>query len=118
MRPRLDRRRDVGLDVRLTGAWLRDHPRITMIVAIAMFGVVLGLRWAIPEPAEGFALLLLLPVALLGLSFGRVGGILGAAAGMALFGFWNVVLNLSHVDTVGWLMRATVIIGIGSLPLP
>ena len=65
-------------------------PRIAAI-AVAMLAVITVLRFLFDDPTVPVTLLYALPISMLALEFGFLGGGLGLAASMLLFAAWALI---------------------------
>jgi len=64
---------------------------------------------------EAVDILYALPVALLAMSFGLRGGLIGAAIGFALFAVVELMYGIGDIDATGWISRAAGIFLLGAL---
>ncbi len=80
------------------------RPAHTFAFAIAMFGAILAWRFADPNPASAIGALYVVPVALLAVTLGTRGGMVGAALGLALSVLWAQVEQVS-LGLDGYLAR-------------
>jgi PAS domain S-box-containing protein len=85
-----------------------------MIAACLLLGAVFALTFAVSDPKEAVTVLYTLPIALVAVELGAVGGIVAALAALALFGVWTATDN---VDTgvLGFLTRGTGFLLLGGL---
>jgi hypothetical protein len=87
---------------------------IVISVAAAMFLVITALKLAIRSPGFGFALLYDIPVALLAVTFGARGGLIGAVVGMGLFAVGDAVAEV-HSNLAGYASRGLTFVLLGGL---
>src|SRR5579885_3387555 len=93
--------------------WYRIHPHAAWAVAAALFGAVSIAVWLNDSPGQALAVLYVLPIALLAVTAGLSGGLVGAAIGFGLF----AVLATTHggwaIGIDGWVVRAVVMFLLG-----
>lgn len=80
----------------------------------ALTALIFAAKLTIPDPRHAVLTLCAAPIALLALRFGRLGGALGALAGILLIGFGDY-LNPSTPGFVGYLTRAFTFLTVGLL---
>ena len=92
------------LRAREGGPWFRASPLAAFVVAAVLYAGVSAQRFAADNTADASVMLYMLPVALVGLAFGRRAGALGGAVAVVLTAVWvqRVGLDLSWV---GWASR-------------
>jgi hypothetical protein len=78
-------------------------------VAGAIYLVVAAVRWSVGDDRAALAVTLVLPVALMAVTFGRRGGVAGGAAAVALYGVWSAAWRTS-VGLAGWTTVAGVLL--------
>ena len=66
-----------------------------------LFAAVLALRLAYGEPGDGYSMFFALPVALLAVTFGLRGGLVGALTAVVLMMVW-VVHDEVHLGALSW----------------
>jgi PAS domain S-box-containing protein len=76
-----------------------------LVIAVALFAIVLVLKLVVTEPGWGFPLLYDIPVALVALAYGVRGGLAAAAVGMVLFAIGDVAGDI-HSNAAGYASRA------------
>lgn len=87
---------------------------IVIAAAAAMFAVITALKLAIRSPGFGFALLYDIPVALLAVTFGARGGLIGAVVGMGLFAVGDAVADVQS-NLAGYFSRGLTFVLLGGL---
>ncbi len=92
------------LRVREGGPWFRASPRAALVVAALLYVGVFVLRYAADNRADASVMLYMLPVALVGLAFGRRGGAFGGAVAVVLTAAWVQSVGL-EVSWIGWASR-------------
>jgi PAS domain S-box-containing protein len=80
-----------------------------------LLGAVFALSFAISNPNEAVAVLYTLPIALIAVEVGAVGGIAAALVALALFGVWSASDSAHHVGVLGFITRGTVFLLLGGL---
>lgn len=80
-----------------------------------LLGAVFALGFVNSNPNEAVAVLYTLPIALIAVEVGAVGGIAAALVALALFGFWSALDSAHHVGVLGFLTRGTVFVLLGGL---
>ncbi len=87
---------------------------LTLAFAGVLFVAIFGLCTSIDEPAEAPSVLYVLPVALVAIRFGALGGAIAATFALALFGVVNA-LNDQGAGALGYLTRGTAFYVLGVL---
>jgi glucose-6-phosphate-specific signal transduction histidine kinase len=95
--------------------WYRAHSRAAVLMAAALFAGVTMARFFTDGSGEAVDILYSLPVALLAMSFGLKGGIIGAAIGVSLFAIVELTHSNGDIDATGWIARATGLLLLGTL---
>jgi hypothetical protein len=93
--PAASRRRD---------AWFRRHPVLAAAVAVALYGLVFGLRAGADDNSgviEAITMLYALPISLLAMAFGLRGGVAGGALGAVMVAVSAASSHL-FVAPAGW----------------
>lgn len=96
------------------GPWFRWHPALAIVVAVALYAVVSGLRFAVHGSADVITLLYVLPIALVAVAFGARAGAVAGGAAVALLVTWVAVDGI-ELSPLGWLSRATPMLLLGVL---
>ena len=96
------------------GPWFLSRPRLTVGVAVALYVMVLGLRFVVDSPQDPITLLFCLPIALLAVAFGLRTGLLAGLVGIFLVGLWVLVEHLS-LSFLGWSSRVVPMLLLGIL---
>ncbi len=94
--------------------WYRLHPGIAVAVAGGLFVAISILR-LLSSSDEAVAILYTLPIALLAVTFGRAGGLIGASVGYLLFAVINLVEDPGGLGALGWVTRAVAMFLLGGL---
>jgi hypothetical protein len=84
--------------------WFRARPRTALVVAALLYAGVFVLRYAAENRADATVMLYTLPVALVGLAFGRRAGVVAGALAVALTATWVLTVDLD-LTWVGWASR-------------
>ena len=87
---------------------------MTLAFAGMLFVAILVLGTVVDDPAEAPSVLYVLPVALVAIRFGALGGIIAATFALALFGFINAT-NDQGAGVFGYLTRGTAFYVLGVL---
>jgi PAS domain S-box-containing protein len=93
---------------------LRRARRSVILVAVALFAAVTGLRYATSDPGDATTLLFAVPIALVAVETGLVGGALAAGASFASFAIWTAVEN-ADIEPLGFFSRAVSFGVVGAL---
>src|SRR5437870_3312190 len=80
-----------------------------------LLGAVFALSFAVSNPNEAVAVLYTLPIALIAVEVGALGGIAAALVALALFGLWSALDTAHHVGVLGFVTRGTVFLLLGGL---
>jgi diguanylate cyclase (GGDEF)-like protein/PAS domain S-box-containing protein len=98
----------------LMGSQRRER-RARALLALVLFVVITVVRFATRSDGhDDITLLYVLPVALLAVSYGVRGGVLGACLGLGVFAIWATSHDID-VGVVGYLTRTTAIVIFGGL---
>jgi PAS domain S-box-containing protein len=96
----------------------RRSPRSKRVAVIAgaclLLAAVFALNFVVSNPSEAVAVLFTLPIALIAVEVGAVGGIVVALVAVALFGLWAAVDN-AHIGVLGFVTRGTGFLLLGGL---
>jgi len=95
--------------------WYRSHRRAALITAVLMFAAVTGLHIIDNGTGQSVDIFYVLPVALLAMSFGLRGGLIGAAVGFTLFATVELTIGGDPVGVMRWVTRATGLFLLGYL---
>ncbi|MFN2571945.1 MAG: GGDEF domain-containing protein, partial [Gemmatimonadales bacterium] len=96
-------------------AWRKRRSRALVVgFAASLFAGILGLRFAITNPAEAILLLFALPIALLAVSFDERTGIAAAALSVSLMWLWSRLRDV-EIGTVTYLARGVTFFVLGGL---
>jgi len=108
----------MGLGTRVGGGaspCYGSHPRAALLLSAALFTAVTVLHVAVNGTGEAVDILYALPVALLAMSFGTWGGLVGAGIGFSLFTVVELVDGVGDIDATGWCSRAAGLFLLGAL---
>ena len=97
-----------------SGPWFRARPRVALLVSVLLFGAVLAVRLTDQAASDAISMLYTLPVALVGLAFGRSAGLVAGVAAVLLVVLW-VVVSGADLSLLGWLSRALPLVLLGAL---
>ncbi len=86
--------------------WYRSHARAALVTATILFVAVTGLHFVVNGTGQAVDILYALPIALLAMSFGLRGGLIGAAIGFSMFAVVEVTYGVGDIDVTGWITRA------------
>jgi hypothetical protein len=95
--------------------WYRSHKRAALITACGLFATVTVAHIFANGTGEAVDILYSLPVALLAVSFGLRGGLIGAAIGFSLFAVVELADGVGDIDATGWIARAAGLLLLGVL---
>ena len=97
------------------GPWYRSSVRAALLVALGLFAVVTVAHIIASGTGEAVDILYALPVALLAMSFGLSGGLIGASIGFSLFAVVELVDGVGDIDATGWISRVAGLFLLGAL---
>ena len=92
----------------------RRARRSVILVAVALFAAVTGLRYATSDPGDATTLLFAVPIALVAVETGLGGGVVAAVASFASFVVWTAVEN-ADIGALGFFSRAVSFGVVGAL---
>ncbi len=98
-----------------SGPWYRSSATAPLLVAFGLFVVVTVVHVIANGTGEAVDILYALPVALLAMSFGLRGGLIGAVIGFSLFAVVELVDGTGDIDATGWISRAAGLFLLGVL---
>jgi hypothetical protein len=98
-----------------TKPWYRLQPGRAVLVAIGLYCCISIVLWFNDAAGHAIAVLYILPVALLAVTFGLWGGLSAAAAGFSLFALFEVFHSTGDIDVDGWIVRAVALLLLGGL---
>jgi hypothetical protein len=85
------------------------------VTAAVLFAAVTATHVAVNGTGQAVDILYALPIALLAMSFGLRGGLVGAATGFALFAVVEVSHGVGDIDATGWITRGAGLLLLGVL---
>jgi hypothetical protein len=94
--------------------WFRQRPVVALGVAGVLYALVFSIRVLAGGPDDAYALLFVLPVALVAVTFGMRAGLAGGLVGVALIVVWVVVEDVS-LSATGWASRILPLLFLGGL---
>ncbi|MEV0804607.1 hypothetical protein AB0I34_43425 [Kribbella sp. NPDC050281] len=94
--------------------WFRQRPVVAFGIAGLLYALVLSLRLSAGGPDDPYTLLLVLPVALVAITFGMRAGLAGGLVAVALIVIWVVVDDVS-LSAMGWASRILPLLLLGGL---
>ncbi len=94
--------------------WFHRWPAATVGVAATLYATIFVLRLTTGTPSEATMLLLVLPIALLAVTFGQFAGLIGALVAVGLVVAWAVTGHV-ELSPVGWAARALPLLLLGLL---
>jgi signal transduction histidine kinase len=97
-----------------TGPWFWLNPALAVAVSVALFALVFALRWFVAGVEDSIAMLYVLPVALLALTFDFRVGLAAGIAAVGLLGIW-VGASGETLRPLVWLSLATPLVLLGAL---
>ena len=95
--------------------WYQSHSYAAMLIATGLLAGVSVARHFSDGSGEAIDILYSLPVALLAMSFGLLGGLVGAAVGFSLFTIFQLASGVGDIDATGWIARAAGLLLLGVL---
>lgn len=95
--------------------WYRLHPGKAIVIASGLFVAISVLDWFNDGSGQAIAVLYVLPIALLAVTLGERGGLIGAIAGFTLFAALEVEHSSGDIDVTGWIVRAVAMFLLGGL---
>jgi glucose-6-phosphate-specific signal transduction histidine kinase len=95
--------------------WYRSHSYAALLIAAGLFAGVSVARYFSDGSGEAIDILYSLPIALLAMSFGLRGGLVGAAVGFSLFAIFELADGAGDIDATGWIARAAGLLLLGVL---
>jgi hypothetical protein len=95
--------------------WYRLQPGNAVVVAVGLFVGISILQWFNDVSGQAIAVLYVLPIALLAVTFGLRGGLVGATTGYFLFASFEILHSSGDIDADGWVVRATAMFLLGGL---
>jgi len=98
-----------------SGPWYRSSAPAALVVSSGLFVAVTIVHVIANGTGEAVDILYALPVALLAMSFGLRGGLIGAAIGFTLFAVVELVDGVGDIDATGWISRAAGLFLLGAL---
>jgi glucose-6-phosphate-specific signal transduction histidine kinase len=94
--------------------WFRQRPRLAVVVAAALFIGVFALRLGTGGPNEAYSMFYVLPIALLAVTFGVRGGVLGGLTAVLLIVAWALYRDV-HLGALAWTARVVPMLALGLL---
>ena len=97
------------------GPWYRLRPRVALVVASGLFAAVVAAETLDTRASDAIALMYVLPIALMAVSYGLRGGLVAAAAGYVAFSVFALTTTSGYLGVDGWLSRAAAMFLLGGL---
>ena len=94
--------------------WFDRRPRRAIAIASALFLAVFLLRISVGDERDAIAMLYVLPIALIAISFGQRAGVIAGGVAVGLLATWTLVSDVS-LTPLGWLSRIVPLVLIGGL---
>jgi len=88
------------------------HARLELALGLALLAAITALRFIDANAETGLTFLYVIPICLLGISFGLRGGLLASGAAIALFTIWSLT-EASHLSLLAHLVRDMVFVTVG-----
>jgi glucose-6-phosphate-specific signal transduction histidine kinase len=98
-----------------TRPWYRLEPGSAVVVAVCLFVGVTVAQWFSDGSGQAIAVLYILPISLMAVTFGVRGGLTAASMGFALFALFEIVHSSGDIDVDGWAVRAAAMFLLGGL---
>ncbi len=95
--------------------WYRSHARAALVTASILFAAVTGLHFFVNGTGQAVDILYALPIALLAMSFGLRGGMIGAVIGFSMFAVIEATHGVGDIDVTGWVTRGAGLFLLGAL---
>jgi hypothetical protein len=95
--------------------WYRSHTRAALLTACVLFAAVTAFHVLVSGTGQAVDILYTLPIALVAMSFGLRGGLIGAGIAFALFAVVELYDGVGDIDATGWLTRLAVLFLLGAL---
>jgi hypothetical protein len=96
------------------GPWFHRWPRASLVVAGLLFAGIFALRMTTGSPSEATTMFFVLPIALLAITFGLVGGLAGGLIAVGLVVAWAIAEH-AELSAVGWATRVVPMLLLGVL---
>lgn len=87
----------------------------SIAVAVALAVVIYAIREVLPNPNEGVTNLYAIPIAILAVRFGAVGGTVAALVSLGLFASWEMTNDDVDVGVVGYVSRGVAFLVLGAI---
>jgi glucose-6-phosphate-specific signal transduction histidine kinase len=98
----------------IPGPWFRRHPRSSIVVAFGLFGGVFAAQFLVDGARAAIAVLYVLPITLMAMSFGFRWGLAAGGVGVGLLVSWEL-RSAEDLSALEWLSRATPMLLLGAL---
>jgi PAS domain S-box-containing protein len=82
---------------------------VVLVLAVALFAIILGLRLAVAAPDDAILVFNVMPIALLSFEAGKRGAVVGTALAVASIGVWSAAQGVD-VSPIGYSARASAFI--------
>ena len=94
--------------------WFDRAPHLALGVAAVLYVAIFVLRLSVGDPSEVITALYVLPIALVTVTYGMRGGVVGSLLALLLVAVWAVVEDID-LSVFGWVTRAVPLVGMGLL---
>lgn len=99
---------------RLSVPWFGLHRSWAAAVAGLLFVGVFVLRLVVDRPEDVVSLFYVLPIALMAMTWGLRGGVIGAGTGVVLIVLWSAIDDVD-ISLLGWTTRVLTLVLLGTL---
>jgi hypothetical protein len=99
---------------RLSVPWFGLHRSWAAAVAGLLFVGVFVLRLVVDQPEDVVSLFYVLPIALMAMTWGLRGGVIGAGTGVVLIVLWSAIDDVD-ISLLGWTTRVLTLVLLGTL---
>ena len=96
------------------GPWFHRHPRLAVAAAAGLMITISVLRFATGDERDATSLLMVLPIALVALTFGLRAGTLAAVGAVVVLVAWVVIEDI-NLSPLGWISRVVPLLLLGIL---
>ena len=91
----------------------RTRSASSVAIAVALAVAIYFIREVLPNPNEGITNLYAIPIAIIAVRFGAIGGTLAALVSLALFATWEMTSEDIDVGVLGYVSRGTAFLVLG-----
>ena len=90
-----------------------QHTAFTIALAVVLAAIIYAVREVLPNPNEGVTNFYAIPIAIVAVQFGAVGGAIAALLSLALFAEWEVTSPDVVVGPIGYISRGLAFLVLG-----